>query len=101
MLKADMTSNRGDDGLATGVAALQFLAGDPDLTNRFLSLSGLEAHELREAATQPAFFAGLLDFMLADERTLLSFCESAQLRPDAVVSARTHLSRSYGAADPA
>ena len=81
---------------ALAIDALGFLAGDPVLMNRFLQLSGLEAHELRMAAADPAFFAGLLDFILADERTLTAFAAETAIAPASVGRAREALSGHYG-----
>jgi gamma-glutamylcysteine synthetase len=86
--------------LAIGVKALEFLAGDPVHLHRFLDLSGLDVGQLRAAAAQPAFFAGLLDFLLAHEPTLLAFAADADLSPAAVMAARQTLSQSFGTAAP-
>lgn len=86
-----------ENALAIAVDALAFLAEDPLLLSRFLALSGLDAHELRDAALDPAFFAGLLDFFLAHERTLEAFCARSHVAPQAVVQARAALSQGYGA----
>lgn len=71
-----------------GIQALGFLAEHPDLMNRFLQLSGFEANDLRAASRHLSFFASLLDFLLADERTLLSFADHAGLDPSRVAVAR-------------
>jgi hypothetical protein len=60
---------------AEGVAirALGFIAGDPELLPRFLALTGIEAGSIREAAREPGFLSGVLQFILAYEPTLLRF----------------------------
>ncbi|MBC8131165.1 MAG: DUF3572 domain-containing protein [Rhizobiaceae bacterium] len=83
--------------VAIGVKALQFVAGDPTQIQRFLALSGLEVGQLRAAAAEPAFFAGLLDFLLGHEPTLLAFAEQADVTPEAVARARERLGQSFDA----
>ena len=80
-----------------GVKALQFLAADPVQLHRFLDLSGLQPNELRAAAARPAFFAGLLDFLLGHEPTLLAFAAEAGVAPQDVAVARQALSSSFDA----
>lgn len=76
---------------ALAVDALGFLAGDPERLSRFLAVTGLEAHELRAAAADPSFFVALLDFLLADERTVLDFAASQGIAPERVAEARRAL----------
>ncbi|KQT48843.1 hypothetical protein ASG43_08340 [Aureimonas sp. Leaf454] len=83
-----------------GVKALQFLASDPVQLHRFLDLSGLRPQELRAAASEPAFFAGLLDFLLGHEPTLLAFAAEADVAPEDVAAARRSLSAAFGAPAP-
>ena len=55
------------------VAALTFVAGDPALLNRFLAISGINPGQIRAAASEPGFLAGVLQFIAAHEPTLLGF----------------------------
>lgn len=70
------------------ISALSFLAGNPDALGRFLSLSGIGPADLRVAAREPGFLAGVLEFFLADESLLLTFVEESQIRPTMVAAAR-------------
>ncbi|MEF2072414.1 DUF3572 domain-containing protein [Consotaella aegiceratis] len=79
-----------------GVRALQFVASDPQLLGRFLALSGLEADQLRARVREPGFFAGLLDFLLNHEPTLLAFSADAAIDPQVVRRARAALADGYG-----
>ena len=54
-------------GRSLAASALAFLAADPERLNRFLSLTGLGPHNLRDAAEDPAFRGSVLEYMLADE----------------------------------
>ena len=62
---------------ALAVEALSYLAADPELLSRFLAITGIEASEIRVAAGQPGFLAGVLGFIAAHEPTLLAFAASA------------------------
>lgn len=73
------------------IAALGFVAGDDRLLPRFLAISGIEAGQIRAAAAEPGFLAGVLEFILAHEPTLMAFCEASGARPEAVAAARRAL----------
>ncbi|MDG4881176.1 DUF3572 domain-containing protein [Mesorhizobium sp. WSM4884] len=66
------------------VRALGFIAGDPELLPRFLAITGIEANSIRKAAEEPGFLAGVLQFVLAHEPTLLRFAEETGTPPTAV-----------------
>ena len=74
------------------ISALAYLAGNPEVLGRFLSLTGIGPADLRAAAREPGFLSGVLEFFLADESLLLAFVEEAQLRPTMVAAARHVLS---------
>jgi hypothetical protein len=69
---------------AVAVQALGFIAADPQLLPRFLDLTGIAAHEIRRAAGEPGFLAGVLQFVLAHEPTLLQFSETTGVAPQDV-----------------
>jgi hypothetical protein len=73
------------------IAALGFLAEDPERLERFLALSGLGPHNLREAARQPSFLAAVLDYVTGDEKLLIAFASREGQRPEAIVRARDAL----------
>jgi len=66
------------------VRALGFVASDPELLPRFLAITGIEARSIRKAAQEPGFLAGVLQFILAHEPTLLRFAEETGTPPAAV-----------------
>jgi hypothetical protein len=74
-----------------GIAALQFLAEDPVRLERFLALSGLGPHNLRQAAAEPAFLGSVLEHLAADERLLVAFAVNQNLKPEIVARAREAL----------
>jgi len=73
------------------IEALSWLAGDPGALSRFLSLAGIGPTTLRTAAADPAFLAGILDFLLSDEELRLSFADNAGVKPERIGEARRAL----------
>ena len=69
------------------IAALGFIAADPALLPRFLAITGIEAQAIRSAAREPGFLAGVLQFIVAHEPTLVAFAGSAGIEPAAVLKA--------------
>ncbi len=78
------------EGLA--IQALSFLAEDDERFGQFLALSGLDASEIRAAAGQPGFLAGVLDHLVSDERMLVAFAEQSGLAPGEIAKAHSALS---------
>ena len=77
-----------EDGEALGLAALGFLAAEPDRLRRFLGISGLGPENLRAAAADSGFLTAVLDYLLADEPLLIGFAAEQNLMPERVVAAR-------------
>lgn len=73
------------------IAALHFVASDSELMSRFLAISGIDPAMIRKAAGEPGFLAGVLDFVLAHEPTLLRFAEETGRNPASVLAARRRL----------
>lgn len=80
-----------DEAHLIAIRALSFVAGDPTLLPRFLALTGIEGHQIRQAASEPGFLAGVLGFILAHEPTLLAFAEAEKLPPASVAQAKRAL----------
>jgi hypothetical protein len=73
------------------IQALAFIADDPLSLSRFLDASGISHDQIRTAAGEPGFLAGVLEHMLADETLLLAFAQSAGLDPAALARASSAL----------
>ena len=75
---------------AQGIAteALLQLSRDPEQIGRVLAFSGIGPEMIREAAGEPGFLAGVLEFYMMDEALLLAFCENAVIRPTMMAAAR-------------
>jgi hypothetical protein len=78
------------------IQALAFLAEEPEQLNRFLGMSGIDADDIRTAAREPAFLAGVLEHMLGDESLLIAFAESAGIEPGEIARARSALGGAEG-----
>jgi hypothetical protein len=76
--------------------ALAWVAGRPEAIDRFLAISGLGVHDLRQAAGNPDLLGSVLDFLLANEPLLLDFCQDASTSAKAVHMARHRLEASCG-----
>ena len=72
---------------ALAIRALGFVAADPELLPRFLARSGIEAHSIRQAAREPGFLAGVLQFIAAHEPTLMRFSEESGVLPQQITAA--------------
>ncbi len=77
------------------VMALRYLAGEPELLSRFLALTGIGPDQLRAAANESGFLAGVLDFFLAHEPSLVGFAEASDIAPEEIERAR-HVLNSDG-----
>jgi hypothetical protein len=70
------------------IQALTFIADEPERLARFLDMTGIEASQIRSAARDPGFLAGVLEHMLGDESLLIAFASSAGIDPAEVANAR-------------
>ena len=73
------------------IAALGFLATEPETLDRFLALSGIDSQSIRAAAREPGFLLGVLDYLAADEQLLLAFANQNAIDPEDVARARIAL----------
>ena len=60
---------------------LGFVAADDRALQGLQVMTGLDAGTLRNRAIEPEVLAGVLDFLLSDEKQLLAFCEAAEVDP--------------------
>jgi Protein of unknown function (DUF3572) len=90
MAQVNRIGREGAENMA--VQALAYLAGEPEDLARFLALTGIGPQAIRSAAGDPQFLAGVLDFVVGDERLLMAFAEHIQVKPEAVLRAQAVLS---------
>ncbi len=81
-------AKRAEFATETAIAALGFLADDPERLERFLALSGLGPQNLRQAAAEPSFLSSVLDYIASDEVLLVAFARRRDLSPPEVMRAR-------------
>lgn len=80
-----------DQAELLAIEALAQLAQEPDKLERFLSLSGIAASDIRIAAQEPAFLAGVLAFFMAYEKDLLMLAETLNTTPERIAKAHDAL----------
>ncbi|MEN3791853.1 DUF3572 domain-containing protein [Fulvimarina sp. MAC3] len=89
MAGRDSTDTANPEAIA--IDGLSFIASDEDLFMRFCGITGLTASEMRAAASEPGFLAGVLDFILAHEPTLMAFSDQSGHAPQTVAAASHRL----------
>ncbi len=87
-------------GESIAISALGFLAAEESRLERFLALSGLGPHNLRQAAADAGFLIAVLDYVAADEGLLVAFAAREGLDPAAVGRARESLGGTPPSFDP-
>ncbi|MBL4726548.1 MAG: DUF3572 domain-containing protein [Rhizobiaceae bacterium] len=78
---------------ALAIQILEYLAGDQEQLSRFMALTGIEVTELREMSQSTPFMVALLDYLLGNEPTLLSFAAERNIAPTDILKARHCLER--------
>lgn len=69
------------------IQALAFLAGEPESLGRFLAITGIGPEEIRVAAREPQFLAGVLEYLTGDEPLLVTFATQIGVDPAEVARA--------------
>ena len=64
---------------ALAIQALTFIAGDTERLGRFLATTGIGPAQIRAAAQEPGFLAGVLSYLAGDERLLDRVCRRERL----------------------
>ena len=75
------------------IQALAFLADDGERLGRFLAVTGIGPEEIRDAAREPQFLAGVLEYLSGDEPLLIEFASYADMNPSEVARACAALGR--------
>jgi hypothetical protein len=70
---------------------LTYLVNSPDDLDRFLAVSGVDAHTLRRSAGEPELLAAVMDFLLSQEPLLTRFCQDESLDSKTIHLARRAL----------
>lgn len=86
-----------DEAEEIATTALGYVASDGKLLSRFLALTGIEPSDIRSAAAEPGFLAGVLQFILAHPPTLAEFIAASELKPERIdLALRTLPHGDYG-----
>jgi len=88
-----MRSSEAPDPSTIAIAALSCFATDEKVLSRFFALTGLDARSLHKAAAGEGFIAGILDFVLSDERLTIEIAAAQGIPPESVGIARARLDR--------
>jgi len=89
MPKQPQEARQNADFLA--IQALAFLGEEPERLGRFLALTGIGPGDIRSAAQEPGFLAGVLDHIAGDQALLAAFAAHAGIAPADVDKARRAL----------
>lgn len=81
-----------DDADMIAIRALGFLASEPERLGQFLAVTGLGPENLRAAASDAAFLASVLDYIMADETLLVTFAGNIAVPPERIAAAQALLS---------
>jgi len=73
------------------VAALTFLASEPEHLGGFLAATGVGPDQIRNAARDPSFLSGVLDHVSGNEPLLIAFAQHQGIDPTEVERARVAL----------
>jgi hypothetical protein len=77
------------EGLA--IQALSYIAGEPERLGRFLSVTGLGPDQIRAAAGESGFLAGVLAYIASDETLASEFTSDAGCGPADITRAHIAL----------
>ena len=70
------------------IQALSYIAGDEERLERFLAITGVGVDQIREAAGEPGFLAGVLAYLASDEQLAAAFAADSGCGPADI--ARAH-----------
>jgi hypothetical protein len=73
------------------VAALAFLASEPEHMGGFLAATGIGPDDIRNASRDPSFLSGVLDHFSGNETLLIAFAQQHGIDPTEVERARAEL----------
>jgi hypothetical protein len=76
---------------ALAVAALAFLASEPEHLGGFLAATGVGPDQIRNAARDRSFLSGVLDHFSGNEPLLIAFAQQQGIDPTEVERARAAL----------
>jgi hypothetical protein len=85
------TDARREQAQELAIAALSFLASEPEHLGGFLAATGVGPDQIRQAARDPNFLSGVLDHFSGNEALLIAFAQHAGIDPTEIERARAAL----------
>ena len=76
------------DAEAIALRALAITLGRPDLSQRFLDLTGIGTDDLRSRVTEPTLLAALIRFLEGHEPDLIAVAAEIGIAPEDLVGTR-------------
>ena len=73
------------------IAALGYLAAEPEHLGGFLAATGIGPEQIRNAARDREFLSGVLDYFSGDEALLVAFARDQDIDPAEIERARAAL----------
>ncbi len=70
---------------------LSYIAAEPERLGRFLALTGIGPAEIRTAAAEPGFLAGVLEYIASDQDLMTEFAAESGHKPSTIDAARVAL----------
>ncbi len=89
-MKLRSTSTR-EAAETVAVQALSYIAAEPERLGRFLALTGIGPTEIRAAAAEPGFLAGVLEYVASDQDLMTGFAAESGHKPATIDTARMAL----------
>lgn len=83
-----MPANTPNNAEIIALSALAATLGKPNLSHRFLDLTGIETDELRRKAGEPSLLAALIRFLEAHEPDLVAIAGEIGIEPAKLVACR-------------
>jgi hypothetical protein len=90
-IRSSKDRSRREAAQRLAIAALSFLASEPEHLGGFLAASGLGPNDIRNASRDPEFLTGVLDHFSGNEPLLIAFAQQQGIDPTELERARTAL----------
>jgi hypothetical protein len=79
------------DAQTIALKILTFLVSDAPRAETFMTITGLSPSDLRSGASSNTFLAGVVDYLLANEKLLVAFADEENIKPDSIIAVRRAL----------
>ena len=80
--------NNAEDGETVALQVIGWIVSDARRSERFLTLTGLDADQIRWGLQEPAILGAAMDYLLGHEQDLLACAEAIEVPPQAIAVAR-------------